>query len=205
VTTRSVRVLLAASGIVAAASWLSAQRTTPPPAGRPGPDILYAPPATAPQLENTGVWRAAPIMMSGVTAYRAGEFLYQDYLYDDRGAGGRAQYPDAPELYAGNAADLVEVRLKPLANETAIRLTFNSMKAPELVGATIALAGDTARLVEAPFGAHARMLADVFVTVHGTTAALTSASGAALASKATAVVDLVFAARLEAWLRDNGW
>jgi len=29
---------------------------------RPGPDILYAPPARAPQLENTGVWHAPPML-----------------------------------------------------------------------------------------------------------------------------------------------
>src|SRR3954452_24894741 len=52
---------------------------------RPGPDALYAPPPRAPQLENTGGWRAAPILVSGSQAYRDGEWLYQDYLYDDHG------------------------------------------------------------------------------------------------------------------------
>src|SRR5438874_1396510 len=56
------------------------------PAARPGPDILYQGPANAPQLQNTGVWRASPLLVSGASAYRAGEFLYQDYLYDDHGA-----------------------------------------------------------------------------------------------------------------------
>src|ERR1044071_6453112 len=53
---------------------------------RPGPDILYQPPVTASQLTNTGNWRADPILISGATAYRKGEFLYQDFLYDDHGA-----------------------------------------------------------------------------------------------------------------------
>src|SRR5205085_8736715 len=53
---------------------------------RPGPDILYAPPASAPQLTNAGNWRAQPILVSGASAYRRGEFLYQDFLYDDHGA-----------------------------------------------------------------------------------------------------------------------
>src|ERR1700728_3780984 len=52
------------------------------PGPRPGPAILYAPPAVAPQLTNTGVWHAPPILVSGTDAYRHGEFLYQDYLYD---------------------------------------------------------------------------------------------------------------------------
>src|SRR5581483_2151122 len=53
----------------------------------PGPDILYRPPARAPQLENTGVWRAAPTMVCLTSAYRRGEFLYQDCLWDDHGGG----------------------------------------------------------------------------------------------------------------------
>ncbi len=78
--------VLALSGAAtAAASW---DRQTGP---RPGPDILYAPKPRAPQLENAGVWRAKPILVSGASAYRDGEFLYQDFLYDDHGARGRAR------------------------------------------------------------------------------------------------------------------
>jgi hypothetical protein len=53
---------------------------------RPGPDALYLPPAKAPQLENTGTWRAEPILISGAQSYRDGEWLYQDFLLDDHGA-----------------------------------------------------------------------------------------------------------------------
>src|SRR5436309_16124244 len=56
------------------------------PGPRPGPDILYAPAATAPQLTNAGPWKAQPILVSGAGAYRSGEYLYQDFLYDDHGA-----------------------------------------------------------------------------------------------------------------------
>ena len=41
-----------------------------------------------PQLRNHGIWRAKPLLVSGATGYRKGEFLYQDYLYDDTGAKG---------------------------------------------------------------------------------------------------------------------
>src|SRR5436853_5105041 len=114
------------------------------PDPRPGPPVLYGAPAVAPQLENVGVWSAAPILVSGASAYRSGEFLYQDFLYDDHGANGGARDPNDKRLngdafsepngtytypsdprYAGNAADLVELRLRPLANETAFRVTFN--------------------------------------------------------------------------------
>ena len=58
------------------------------PAPRPGPEILYRKPAKAPQLRNRGPWHAKPILISGASAYRKGEFLYQDFLYDDHGARG---------------------------------------------------------------------------------------------------------------------
>lgn len=57
-------------------------------APRPGPDVLYEPLAQAPQLENAprSGWHAAPILVSGASAYRKGEFVYQGYVYDDHGA-----------------------------------------------------------------------------------------------------------------------
>src|SRR3954469_13931272 len=114
---------------------------------RPGPAILYAPPANAPQLENTAPWKAEPILVSGSAAYRDGEYLYQDFLYDDHGAtgtpdpnnplgpnadlyspaAGSVTYP-TDAVYADNAADLVEFRVKPLADSTAFRVTLNSLK-----------------------------------------------------------------------------
>ncbi|MFL5896687.1 MAG: hypothetical protein ACJ76Z_16430, partial [Thermoleophilaceae bacterium] len=75
---------LALSGATAAADSLPAVGS----GHRPGPDALYAPPVDAPQLENTGPWKAPPILVSGATEYRDGEFLYQDFLHDDRGAAG---------------------------------------------------------------------------------------------------------------------
>src|SRR5262245_40011076 len=54
---------------------------------RPGPDVLYAPPPAAPQLENRNRrFSAAPLLVSGAEAYVNGEYLYQDYLYDDYGS-----------------------------------------------------------------------------------------------------------------------
>ncbi len=166
------------------------------PGPRPGPDILYAPPANAPQLTNTGIWRAPPILVSGASAYRDGEFLYQDYLYDDHGANGGTPDPSDPRLsgdtfsmpngtytyptnsvYAGNAADLVELRVKPAQNATAFRITLNTMKDPSLVATTIAI-GDSAQPQQFPHGANASAPAQWFVTVHGQTAdMLNAASG----------------------------
>jgi dienelactone hydrolase len=175
---------------------------------RPGPDILYAPPADAPQLRNAGPWQARPILVSGAEAYRSGEFLYQDWLFDDHGATGHddpndpfseveqlfspkhgtLDYPSDP-VYANNAADLVELRVKPLASETAFRVTLNALEDPAKVAFTIAL-GDSPLPHAWPDGAGVSSPAQLFLTVHGTTAALTDAtSGAKLAPAPTATVD----------------
>jgi predicted esterase len=143
----------------------------------PGPDVLYRPPARAPQLENTGVWRADPTMVCFSSAYRKGEFLYQDCLWDDNGGGPAYRwyfytfdkdytYPTAAK-YRHNAADIVEVRLKPLDDATAIRVTFNTMTDPDLAAVTVALGGDPAKPVAVPHGANTVMPAQVFVTAHG--------------------------------------
>jgi len=164
------------------------------PGPRPGPDLLYAAPAAAPQLQNSGVWSAEPILVSGAGSYRDGEYVYQDFLYDDHGGrfgrdpedprsgddtfsqpNGTYTYPTAPE-YAQNAADLVELRVKPLADATAFRLTLNTMLDPELVASTIAI-GDSALPVPFPHGANASAPAEMFLTVHGSTGELRNAAG----------------------------
>jgi pimeloyl-ACP methyl ester carboxylesterase len=161
---------------------------------RPGPDILYASPAIAPQLQNTGVWHAAPILISGASAYRDGEYLYQGFLYDDHGANGQLRdqndpgwssqafarmdgsytYPTNP-VYAGNAANLVELRVKPLADATAFRVTLNTLEDPNLIGTTIAI-GDSPVAMAIPHGANASSPAKLFLTVHGTSADLRNAT-----------------------------
>jgi len=155
--------------------------------------MLYREPAHSPQLANHGVWNAKPILVSGTSAYRRGEFLYQDFLYDDHGAKGTARDPGDPRAggdtfsapngtytyptkpaYAGNAADLVELRVKPLARATAFRITLNSMKDPSLVATTIAI-GNSKQPEQVPYGANATAPAKLFLTIHGTTATLKKA------------------------------
>ena len=176
---------------------------------RPGPDVLYAPPAVAPQLENDPPWHAEPILVSGSAAYRDGEYLYQDYLYDDHGATGTPDpnnplgpnadlyspaagsftYPTDP-AYGGNAADLVEFRVKPLDDATAFRVTLNTLKDPARTGFTIAI-GSSGAPVAWPHGAGVSSPAQLFLTVHGSTAELTdAASGNALAAPSVST-DLV--------------
>ncbi len=168
------------------------------PAPRPGPDLLYEAPAVAPQLQNTGIWNASPILVSGAGSYRSGEYVYQDFLYDDHGANSGTSDPNDPRAgddtfskangtytyptdpaYAQNAADLVELRVKPLADATAFRLTLNTMVDPELVGSTIAIGDSVVPGTPVPFphGANASAPAAMFLTVHGSSADLKNAAG----------------------------
>ena len=175
---------------------------------RPGPDALYLPPVSAPQLENARPWRAQPILVSGAQAYRDGEWLYQDYLHDDHGAQGTADQHDpfgisghlfsptagtvtypTDKAYAHNAADLVELRIRPLEDATAFRVTLNTLKDPNRTAFTIALGSSGTPRVW-PHGAGVSSPAELFLTVHGTTAELRDATtGAVKAGGASASVD----------------
>jgi hypothetical protein len=156
------------------------------PGPRPGPAVLYEPLANAPQLQNArgSAWHAQPILISGAEAYRRGEFLYQDFLYDDHGAheeldpndprissatfsqpNGTYTYPTNP-AYANNAADLVEFRVKPLRSATAFRITLNTLHDPTLIAFTIALGGAGGPLEPFPYGANVAAPAAAFLTVH---------------------------------------
>src|SRR3989454_2145477 len=173
--------VLAAVPAAASGAWHSLYSG---PGPRPGPDLLYAPAPKAPQLTNKSPWKASPILVSGAAAYRKGEFLYQDYLFDDSGAqqtsdpgdprtggnlfsrpNGTYTYPTDPR-YAANAADLVELRVKPLRRATAFRVTLNTMKDLSLVGATIAI-GDSPQALPFPHGAGVSAPAQFFLTWHG--------------------------------------
>jgi hypothetical protein len=110
-------------------------------------------------------------------------FSTRTWLYDDHGArGGATRDPEdnrtgddtfsAPngtytyptdDKYADNAADLVELRVRPLPDATAFRLTYNTMLDPELVATTIAL-GDTVPAAPFPHGAGVRAPATFFLT-----------------------------------------
>jgi hypothetical protein len=190
--------LAATTGGAAAASLPAKEGTSP----RPGPAVLYERPAHAPQLENErgSVWHAPSILASGASAYRQGEFVYQGYVYDDHGAklltdptnpmhspggdssggdlfsapNGTYDYPSGPG-YHENAANLIELRVKPLAAATAFRITLNTLEKPELVATAIAIGGTAGETHPFPFGANVSAPARYFLTVHGGTATLTDA------------------------------
>jgi hypothetical protein len=207
---RNLANTLVAAALLTAAAPAQADLPSVKSGARPGPDVLYAPAPRAPQLENTGPWKAEPILVSGASAYRQGEFLYQDWIYDDRGAVGEADpqdptgsrnhlfspkagtvtYPTDP-VYANNAADLVELRVKPVAGATAFRVTLNSLQDPERTAFTIAIGGADGEKVRWPYDANVVSPAELFLTVHGTTAELTDKAGKRVANPAlTAKVDL---------------
>jgi C-terminal binding-module, SLH-like, of glucodextranase len=151
---------------------------------RPGPAILYRAPVLAPELTNSGLWRAKPILVSGASAYRHGEFLYQDWIYDDYGAhdtsdpndprssgnlfskpNGTYTYPTGPG-YDFNAADLVEFRVRPTRSATAFRVTLNTLQNPLLIAFSIAIGGRPNHPVPFPYGANVKAPASLFLTVH---------------------------------------
>jgi len=137
-----------------------------PSGERPGPPLLYDPPPEAPQLANRAPFRAKPLLVSGTDAYRGGEYLYQDYLFDDRGAdtvegpggqrdsaadfsptSGNVAYPIA-DRFGGNAADLVELRVKPTRGAVLYRVTLNTVKVDD--AAIVGIGIDTDRSGGAP-------------------------------------------------------
>ena len=140
--------LLAAAALPASA--MAASLPSVQSGARPGPPLLYADPPVVPELSVKAPFAAAPLLVSGTDAYRSGEYVYQDYLFDDRGAntvGGRGsrgdpssdiaastagdvKYPTA-DRYAGNAADLVEFRVKPTADAIVYRITLNTVKSED--------------------------------------------------------------------------
>ena len=132
----------------------------PAPVGPPGPGpaVLSAPAATSPLLENhSPEFRAAPTLVSGTEAYRHGEYLYQDHLYDDYGAhtggidptgvasAGDVPYPAGGAARHGdNAADLVEFRVSTRHGDfVAYRFTLNTLLVPDSTMAMVAFDTDS--------------------------------------------------------------
>jgi dienelactone hydrolase len=116
---------------------------------RPGPSVLYEEPANAPQFENGLGWSAPPLKVSGAEGYDNGEYIYQDWVYDDRGAdtdargpgdpyyldestlaAGDIVYPSDEDRYQNNAADILEFRCKIERNTVVYRITLTTMVDP---------------------------------------------------------------------------
>ncbi|MGH2786222.1 MAG: prolyl oligopeptidase family serine peptidase [Actinomycetota bacterium] len=136
-----------------------------PAVPKPGPAVLHAPLASAPQIENAAGWRAAPLMVSGADAYDRGEYLYQDFIYDSFGANttdgplppdpvpaasdttfsgltGDMVYPTDAATYAYDAADLLEFRTRLEDGKVVYRVTLNTMLARDVAGVAIGIDTD---------------------------------------------------------------
>jgi len=141
--------------------------------GRPGPDLLYSSPQPSPQLQTTAGWDADPLLVSGEDGYVDGEYLYQDYVYDDNGATttddpdphwpkpyngakpptGNVVYPTDFETYGNNAADLLEFRARPVPEGVAYRITLQTMKQPDAAAVAIGIdAGESGGRSDWEFG-----------------------------------------------------
>jgi len=131
----------------------------------PGPPVLHAPLASAPPFENAPPWSAEPLRVSGAEAYVAGEYLWQDWIFDSYGANttnlpaappdtapasatgaasaptGDVVYPTDAATYGFDAADLLEVRARLVPGGVAYRVTLNTMLVPD--AALVAIGIDT--------------------------------------------------------------
>lgn len=131
---------------------------------RPGPALLHSPQPVgqAHAGTNGSGWTASPLLISGTEAYVDGEYIYQDYVYDDNGANttnapappnpepnndtfspptGDVVYPTDADTYGFNAADLLEFRARPDRGRVTYRIALQTMKDPS--AAAVALGIDT--------------------------------------------------------------
>jgi hypothetical protein len=197
-----------ATGLALAPAASAASLPTVSSGERPGPPRLYAPAPKLPQLANRAPFRAKPILVSGTDSLRDGEYVYQDYLFDDRGAdtvpgsgnrnpgsdlasptAGDAFYPTA-ERFAGNAADLVEFRVRPERDALVYRITLNTVKDDD--ASVVAIGVDTDRggsaSVAWPRGAGLRTPGvDHFITAWGTGGEVTDYNADGASTRTTAL------------------
>jgi hypothetical protein len=124
--------------------------------GRPGPDLLYAEPPTDPGTAPGGRWRLPATGVSGTTVVADGELVHTGWPFDDHGPDtvpfplapilidaepavrntlfsgrtGDLAYPTDRDRFGANAADLVELRVRPDEDGLAFRITWNTLLEP---------------------------------------------------------------------------
>ena len=104
----------------------------------------------------TTAWVGESSMLGGTARYDSGEWIYQDFVYDDYGAdtipvaasqralqaptAGDFRYP-VDERYAANAADIVEVCARAVGDDLQLRVMLNALIEPTttVLGYTLSL------------------------------------------------------------------
>ncbi len=131
-------------------------------------------------------WRGEATQLSGTAQYSHGEWVYTDILYDDSGPqdwneDDQETDHSAPGAYyhghGDNAADIVELRVRPRGRDLDMRVKLNSLKTRHSTALGIAVGkGRNAR--PWPGGADVASPWRRFVTVADGAVRVTSASGA---------------------------
>ena len=191
--------ILAAGAVLLAAPSAQAGSLPTVRSGQPaGPPLLYAKAPHVPQLEVRAPFRARPLLVSGTDAYRRrrvplpglpvrrprrghrGERLAAWH----RGfspASGDLLYPSAAR-YANNAADLVELRIKPTARAIVYRVTLGTVLADDATVVGIGIDTDRSGGARVAWPGGAGMSSpglDRFITAWGTGGRVTRLPGRA--------------------------
>ncbi|MGI8792992.1 MAG: prolyl oligopeptidase family serine peptidase [Acidimicrobiales bacterium] len=129
--------------------------------------------ATAKALPELSGWEAASPGISGTSQYVRGEWVAQDFVYDDASR-------------ADNAADIVEVRARKAGDDLEVRVVLNTLRSSDNPVIGVALGSGESR--PWPFAAGVSSTWTSFVTVTNTSVVLTNgASGASTAAAAPAI------------------
>jgi dienelactone hydrolase len=194
----------------------TASGATPPARPAPGPALLHEPPRPDPAMAAGGRWRVPPTMVSGTTIVQDGELVHTGWVFDDNGADtipvpllpivvdgepalhhqllasrtGDVVYPRDPDRYAGNAADLVEVRARVDDDAVAFRIVLNTVREAQV--AAVAIGIDTTGSDEVVdwghgLGALGPTGVDHVVYTDGENASLTTVAGDAAVPVATTI------------------
>src|SRR4051812_8854413 len=150
--------------------------------------LLAAPAAASGRTCDDGAsWTATSPAIGGAAAYDHGEYVAQDYIYDDYGAAtgapkapvgdtdatpaGAFAYPGLDDArYLNNGADLRELRLRLEGDTLAVRAELNTMTAPDAAVVGVALdTGDGGGGMAWPHGAGLMTAGtDAVITMWGT-------------------------------------
>lgn len=151
-------------------------------------------------------WSGDSTGIAGTATYSNGEFVYQDYVFDDGGPnggvthaagttgvpeplpanvgrGGHAQYPHDWDRYGDNAADIVDVRVTADSGDVYYRITLNTLMVPDSTVVAIAIDEDHDLATgggDWPLGAHVTLGGwERVYTLWGTGGVVSDANGSA--------------------------